>query len=77
MHKRQQLFGDEEEYRLTFSLKARVFDFENANYTLSSGPVAAVPKGSYPEMLVRLGSMADCSRVRRFESGVFSEAVTI
>jgi hypothetical protein len=70
MHKRQPLFGDEEEYRFAFSLKARVFDFENANYTITTGPTPPVPKASYPEMLLRVGPMADCSRVRRFERGV-------
>jgi hypothetical protein len=77
MHKRLQLFGDEEEYRLAFSLKAHVFDFENANYSLTNGPTSTVPKGSYPEMLLRLGSMADCTRVLRYENGVFAETVTI
>lgn len=76
MHKRRKLFGDEEEYRFAFSLKARVFDFENANYTITTGPTPAVPKGTYPEMLLRLGSMVDCSRVRPFADGVFSELVT-
>ena len=77
MHKRRKLFGDEEEYRFAFSLKRHVFDFENANYTITTGPTPAVPKGTYPEMLLRLGSMVDCSRVRPFADGVFSEVATI
>ncbi len=77
MHKRRQLFAEEQEYRFAFSCKANVFDFQNANYVVATGPPPIVPKGSYPEILVRLVSMADCSRVLRFENGVFRDTVTI
>ncbi|HZT76013.1 MAG TPA: hypothetical protein VFA27_05105 [Vicinamibacterales bacterium] len=78
MHKRQQLFGDEEEYRFAFSLKRHVFDFENANYTIASArPAPAVVKGSYPEMLVRVGPMTDCCRPFTFDQAAgFREAQT-
>jgi len=62
-------FEDEEEYRFAFSLKADAFKFENVDMKITTGPAPKVPKGTYPEMLVKLGSMTDCCRIHRFPSG--------
>ena len=65
LHKRV-TYAHEEEYRFAFSLKADAFDFENVNLQLTTGPTARIPMGTYPQMLVKLGSIQDFCRVHRF-----------
>lgn len=65
MHKRV-AFSDEEECRFADSLKADAFKFENVNLQVTTGPIAKIPKGTYPETLIKLGSMVDCCRIHRF-----------
>lgn len=60
------LFAGEQEYRFVFSFNANAFKFENVDMKITTGPTPNVPKGTHPEMLVKLGSMADCCRVHTF-----------
>ena len=65
MHKRV-VFSDEGEYRFAYSLKVDAFKFENVNLQVTTWPTPKIPKGAYPEMLVKVGPMIDCCRIHRF-----------
>jgi hypothetical protein len=65
MHKPQR-FAGQCEYRFAFSTKADAFNFENVNTTLVRGQPARLPIANYPFMLLKLGRMSDCCRVRHF-----------
>jgi hypothetical protein len=65
MHKPQR-FADQCEYRFVFSTTADAFEFENVRLTLVRGQPARLPTTTYPAILLKLGPMGDCCRVRRF-----------
>jgi len=65
MHKSEK-FSYQCEYRFAFSTKADAFEFENVDLNLVQGQPARVLPGSHPHMLLRLGPMSDCCRIRRF-----------
>jgi hypothetical protein len=59
-------FAEEHEFRVAFSLKADAFDFQNVDMSITTGPAPTIPLGDYPQMLVKLGSLADCCRIHTF-----------
>jgi len=65
MHKPQR-FADQCEYRFAISNRADTFDFENVNVALVQGQQSRLKLDSYPTMLLKLGPMSDCCRIRRF-----------